>query len=119
MTDKLFYKLWQDALSQPDEDMYIAEFGWPEYFDEIGDTDEVIRTLRDIHRIAHMRFKEILQTAELTQQEFAEKFCIPKRTVENWSIKGENGRKCPDWLRLMFCKQLGIYKPEGIADEKN
>ena len=30
MTDKLFYKLWKDALEQPDRDMYIGEYGFPE-----------------------------------------------------------------------------------------
>ena len=37
MTDKLFYKLWTDAIAQPDREMYISEYGYPEWFNEISD----------------------------------------------------------------------------------
>lgn len=109
MTDKLFNKLWLDALSQPDEEKYIAEYGYPDFFDEISnDIDEIARILKDIHKVAHMDFSEILKESGLSQRSFSEKFCISLRTVQNWSSKGSIKRKCPDWARLLFCKQLGI-----------
>ena len=46
MTNKLFYKLWNDALEQPDKDMYIGEYGYPDYFNEISaDVSEVVSTV--------------------------------------------------------------------------
>ncbi|MBO5789552.1 MAG: helix-turn-helix domain-containing protein [Clostridia bacterium] len=42
-----------------------------------------------------MTFKELRQQSGMTQQQFAEYFGIPKRTVEDW----ERGvRKCNDYL---------------------
>lgn len=106
MTDKRFYDLWVDALAQPDEDMYIAEYGYPDWFDEISEeAGEVVEKLREIHRVSHMSMRDIIATTGLTQAEFAVKYCVPKRTVENWA-SGVN--KCPDYVRLLFARELGI-----------
>lgn len=106
MTDKLFCKLWQDALKQPELEMYIGEYGYPDWFDEINeDADEAISTLTAIHRVAHMSIREMLKEAKLTQNAFATKFCIPLRTVENWSAEVN---KCPDYTRLLIARQLKL-----------
>lgn len=39
--------------------------------------------------------KELRQSAEMTQQAFADYFGIPKRTIENWE---GSQRKCPEYL---------------------
>lgn len=112
MTSKLFYRLWQDALEQPDLEMYIGEFGFPEYFDEVGDNvEEVAKILSSIHRVAHITIPEIISESSMTKREFSEKFCIPLKTIEGWAAKsGTYARKCPDWVRLMFCRELGILE---------
>ena len=108
MNDKLFAKLWQDALAQPDKDIYIAEYGYPDWFDDINpDVKKVPETLATIHTVAHMSFKDIISASKLTQVQFSDKFCIPKRTIENWS---SGSRKCPDHNRLMFARLLGLIK---------
>lgn len=108
MTDKLFNKLWKDALEQPSKEMYIGEYGYPDWFDEISqEPQEISETLGNIHDVAHMSLKDIIKKAGLTQSAFAIKFCIPIRTVEDW-CSGKN--KCRDYDRLMFCKLLGILK---------
>ena len=108
MTDKLFAKLWMDALAQPNKEMYIAEYGYPDWFDEIGaDASKVVCTLENIHDIAHMSIRDIILNSHLTQSAFAIKFCIPLRTVEDWAT---GKRKCADYLRLMFAKSLGFLK---------
>lgn len=108
MTDKLFYKLWQDALVQPDKEIYIGEYGYPEWFDDISsDASEVVRILGSIHQIAHMSVRDLIATSGLTQSAFACRYCIPLRTVENWAT-GE--RKCADYIRLMFAKDLNLLK---------
>ena len=74
MTDKLFYKLWKDALEQPDRDMYIGEYGFPEWFDEISDDpSEITRVLKSIHGVAHMSVRDIILASGLTQSAFAVK----------------------------------------------
>lgn len=106
MTDKLFYRLWKDALEQPNKELYIGEYGYPDWFDEISlDVTEVVNILEIIHNVAHMSVKDIIAASELSQAAFALRFCIPLRTVEDWT--GER-RKCADYLRLLFCRQLGL-----------
>lgn len=108
MNDKLFAKLWADALAQPDRNMYIAEYGYPDWFDDISpDMEKVVEALVNIHTVAHMSFKDIISASGLTQVQFSEKFCIPLRTIENWSAEV---RKCSDYNRLMFARLLGLIK---------
>ena len=46
MTDKLFYKLWQNALGQPDQEAYIKEYRYPEWSDGISpDAAEAVHIL--------------------------------------------------------------------------
>lgn len=105
MTDKLFKKLWTDALEQPNKDLYVAEYGYPEWFDEISDDIETVKkTLENIHKVAHISIAELVSMVG-TQSAFADKFCISVRTVQNWTI---NRRNCPDYLRLLFARELGL-----------
>lgn len=108
MTDKLFCKLWKDALTQPEKELYLAEYGYPEWFDEISlDASEISDTLENIHGIAHMSVREMIAAASLTQAAFAAKFCVPLRTVEDWAT---GKHRCADYDRLMFAKILGLLK---------
>lgn len=107
MTD-LFNKLWKDALSQPDKELFVSEYGYPEWFDEISeDPDVVVDTLGNIHNVASMSVKDMVKKSGMSQAKFAEKFCIPKRTVESWCM-GE--RSCPDYVRLMMARLLGYLQ---------
>lgn len=112
MTDKLFLKLWKDALLQPNKELYIAEYGYPDWFERISsDEMEIIQILENIHDIAHMSVRDIISKSGLTQSAFSIRFCIPLRTVEDWAT---GKRKCVDYMRLMFCRDLGFLKVEGI-----
>lgn len=105
MNDKLFSKLWKGALLQPDKSLYLSEYSYNEWFDEIGlKPDESINILSNIHDIAHMPIRDMVIKSGLSQAKFAEKFCIPKRTVENWC---SNTNKCPVYIRLMIARILG------------
>ena len=108
MKDSTFKKLWDTALEQPDLEMYIGEFGYPDYFDDIGDTPEkIIENLSKIYAAANMSIGEVIKKSGMTQKQFSEKFCIPVRTVENWSA---GSRDCPDYLRLMLIRQLDLLE---------
>lgn len=108
MTDKLFNKLWKDALAQPNQEFYIYEYGYPEWFDDIShDSGEVTDILCRIHTAAHMTVREIIDTAGITQSAFSLKFCIPLRTIEHWAA---GTRECSHYIRLAFCRELGILE---------
>lgn len=102
MNDKLFAKLWLDALKQPNKELYIAECGYPEWFDDIStDHDVVIDILGNIHDVAHMSIRDMVKKSGMSQAKFADHFCIPKRTVESWCM---GDRTCPDYVRLMMAR---------------
>lgn len=42
-----------------------------------------------------MTFRELRRQSGMTQQQFADYFGIPKRTIENWDT---GVRKCPTYL---------------------
>ena len=108
MNDKLFARLWMDALEQPNKELYIAEYGYPDWFDEISeDPEEITAILGNIHDVANMTIKEMVKRSGFSQAGFSEHFCIPKRTVESWCM-GE--RSCPDYVRLMMARLLGYLQ---------
>lgn len=108
MDNKLFAKIWSDAIDQPNKELYLSEYGYPEWFDEIGqDIQETMDALGNIHDVAHMSIKDMVTKSGLSQAKFAEKFCIPKRTIESWCM-GE--RKCPDYVRMMMARILGFLE---------
>ncbi len=112
----LFYKLWKDAQGQPDKELYIAEYGYPEWFDEIStDLDEIRETLDHIHDMANMGMRDLIYTSKMTQASFARNFLIDPRTVRKWAL-GEC--KCPDYVRLLFLRQTGLLKIRLLTEEK-
>lgn len=55
--------------------------------------------------------RDILSAAGLTQTRFCDRFCLPRRTVENW-CGGQ--RPCSLSYRLMFQQLLGLLDVEII-----
>ena len=107
MTRELFYKLYADAKEQPDVDMYIAEYGYPDYFDEISDDPaEVVKVLTDIHTAANMTMRDVIKACGLNQSSFARYFNIPLRTVQHWMVD----RECPEYVKIMIMELAGIIK---------
>lgn len=108
MTNKIFNKLWNDALEQPSMEWFVAEYGYPEWFSEISDdTDEIIKILESIHAATHMPFEEIIAKSGMSRMDFYERFCLKKSTVDKWESGEES---CPDYYRLLLCRELGILE---------
>lgn len=106
MTIDLFYKLYHDAQKQPDCELYIAEFGYPDYFDEISeDANEVVQVLTEIHKLTHMTIKDIVKQSGLSQTAFAKAFDIPYRTVQDWRL---GNRQVPEYIKIMILRLLGL-----------
>ena len=107
MKATLFNRLYKDAAAQPDRELFIAEYGYPEWFDDISqDADDVIATLNNIHYVANVSMKDLIKSFG-TQQAFADRFCVPRRTVENWAM---GSRPCPAYTKLMFAEILDVLK---------
>ena len=106
MTIVLFYKLYHDAQKQPDCELYIAEFGYPDYFDEISqDAAEIVQTLTEIHKLAHMTIRDIVDQSGMSQAAFAKAFDIPYRTVQDWRL---GNRQVPEYIKIMILRLLGL-----------
>lgn len=109
MTDSIFHNLFGAALAAPDRDAFVSDWSLSSVWGD-AETDEVpavrIAMLGELWDAAHMSVREIRSLTGLTQAAFCARFCIPKRTLENW----EGGkRSCPDYVRLMLAELSGAY----------
>lgn len=110
ITDTQFPLLWAEALNTSDRDVFISEWATSSLFlapDDDGDIPaELIEWLGQLWDVAHMSLSEIRATTGLSQNKMADRFCIPRRTVQNWEQRGT----CPDYTRLMMADILGLIK---------
>lgn len=113
MTYKDYYQLIGEALDASDRDTYISEWATSSIFDPdpdapAPDCDAVVADLTNIWDVAHMTVAQIRATTGMTQAQFAERFCLKRRTLEDW----ESRNKCPDHIRLMTAEILGLITVE-------
>lgn len=111
MDDKQFHILFVDASRDDNRDTFVSDYALSTLWgDELGDTvsDEVfaerIELCGRVWDLAHMSVKDIRQATGLSQARFAERFCIPRRTVEDWEAKGS----APGYVRLMLAELCGL-----------
>ena len=110
INDKDFYTLWGAALASEYRDIFVAEWstssiwGDPEALTDAGLFD-IADYLCKLWDAAHMTTRDICAAAGLSQTAFAVRFCIPKRTVEDWC---RGIRTPPDYVRLMMIRLLGL-----------
>ncbi len=108
MTKERFLYLYHIAKEQPNLPLYIGEFGYPDYFNEIStDPDEVVKRLTEIHNLAHMSMSDVVKTSQFGISEFARYFDIPLHTVQNWVY---GARACPEYVKLLVAENLGLIK---------
>ena len=55
--------------------------------------------------ITDLGIRDFCTVADLSQSQLAVRFCIPKRTLEDW-CRGIS--KCPDYIRWMMAECLGL-----------
>lgn len=109
MTDHQFSAIFNAALNSDDRAAFISDWvissiwGDPE---GVSIPDARLDELGALWDAAHLTIRDIRARTGLTQAAFAERFLIPKRSVENW----EGGqRECPAYLRLMLAQLAGAY----------
>jgi DNA-binding transcriptional regulator YiaG len=110
IANNVFSILWAEALDATDRDAYVSDWALSSIWEDDPESEipqERVDYLRQIWDGAHMSVKEICKTVGLTQAGLAQRFCIPKRTVEDW-CRGVS--KCPDYTRLMMMELLGLIR---------
>lgn len=110
MTYKTFALLFGAALSESDKDRYIAEWASSSVFHPdpeaiASDYDAIVKDLYNIWWVANLSIADIKAHVGMTNVDLTERFCVPVRTVENWS---SGQRSISDYQRLMIADLLGL-----------
>lgn len=109
MTDKLFNTLWTAALDCADRDTYVSDWALSSAWGDAPKADvpaDRVEELGHLWDAAHLTIRDIRAHTGLSQAAFAVRYCIPRRTVENW----ESGdRQCADYVRLLLAEAVGVY----------
>lgn len=110
MTNKQFYICVGEATCYADRDSFISDFALSSMWED-DETSEIpperIAALGEIYEACHRSIKDIASAAGLSNRKLAERFCIPYRTVEDWSA---GKRECALYMRLMMQECLGILR---------
>lgn len=107
--DKMFSTLWGAAVSTADRDVFVSEWATSSIWED--DPNEKIpahrlRHLGQIWDAAHTTIKHIRQALGLSQIEFATRFMLSPRTVQNWEY---GTTQCPEYVRLLLLQATGLY----------
>lgn len=102
MNYKIYYECICDVANYTDRDAYISDLALSSLWGDAEDAEippERITELGALWDAAHRSIKEIASNAGMSNRQLAERFCIPYRTVENWSA---GDRQPPVWVLLMM-----------------
>lgn len=110
MTDQQFNFCVQECTNYKTSAAYVSDLALSSIWG--GDPEDdppahLMDTLRSIYTAVHRTIREIVEASGLSQAAFARRYCIPKRTVENW-CSGVND--CPLYTRLLFQESLGLLQ---------
>lgn len=107
MTDQQFYTIFGAALTDQDRNAFVSDWALSSIWEDDEDIPpERIDELTHIWDAAHMTICDIRQHTGLSQAKFATRFCIPRRSIEDWE---SGARRCPDYLRLLLAQAVGLY----------
>ena len=108
MTDKQFNICASEAAEYASRDAYISDLALSSIWEDNESSEippERIAALGEIYDACHRSVKDIASAAGISNRKLAERFCIPYRTVEDWSA---GKRECAVYLRLMMQECLGL-----------
>lgn len=110
MTDQQFNFCVQECTNYKTSAAYVSDLAlssvWGGSLEDIPPAN-LMDTLRSIYTAVHRTLREIVEASGLSQAAFARRYCIPKRTVENW-CSGVND--CPLYTRLLLQESLGLLQ---------
>lgn len=111
MTNKQYYFCATEAANYKDMDAYVSDVALSTVWGDAPDATippARLENLRSIYTAATRTTKEIVSLSGLSQAAFAERWCIPRRTVEDWC---RGIAKCPLYTRLLMQQGMGIFTP--------
>ena len=110
MTNKQYAVCVAESANYDDLDAYVSDMMSSSVWgDAVHSTSpaKMQEELRSIYAAVNRPVREIVSAAGMTQAAFAEAFCIPLRTIENWC---SGCRECPLYTRLMMQKCIGLLR---------
>lgn len=110
MTDTQFNFCVRVTANYVDLDAYVSDLALSSVWGD-AETAEIpagrLDQLRSIYTAVNRTPKEIVAASGLSQAAFAERYCIPKRTVEDWC---RGLMKCPLYTRLLLQRAEGLLQ---------
>lgn len=110
MTDHQFYILFTAASGAPDRDAFVSSWATSSLWEDDPESDIPAARVEQMGQLwgaAHATVKDIRKHTGLTQAAFAQRFCIPQRTLENWECEV---RACAAYTRLLLAQVTGFYQ---------
>lgn len=111
MTDKQYCTIFSDAVNSSgnmDCSAFVSDWALSDIWgDDINAPipQERLDAIESIWDAAHLTIRDIRAATGLTQAAFSDRYCIPRRTIENW----ERGvRSCPPYVRLLLARVVGL-----------
>lgn len=111
MTNSQYYTCVQECAAYTDPDAYVSDLALSSIWGDAPDAGipaDRIDALRGIYTAATRPVRQIVAATGLSQAAFAERLCIPLRTVEAWC---RGIRESPVYVRLLIQQALGQYTP--------
>jgi len=108
MNDAQFEVCYTEAIAITDKDAYVSDMALSSIWNDAEDADIPNERLEELGRIwdvAHMSMRDIRKNSGITQAAFAQKFLIPRRTVENWD-RGVNTP--PEYVKILIAKSMSL-----------
>lgn len=108
MTDTQFAACVRECAAYDDLDAYVSDMSLSTIWGDTNTPEATARFgLRSIYTAVNRTPKEIVAASGLSQAAFAERYCIPRRTVEDWC---RGVAKCPLYTRLLLQRAEGLLK---------
>lgn len=111
MTTQQYLLCVTEAQNYSDRDAYLSDLAlssvWEDEPESAVPADR-LEALGNIYDAVHRSIRDIASASGLTQRKLMERFCIPRRTMEDWST---GTRSCPVYTLLLIQESLGIFHP--------
>lgn len=109
MTNKEFKHLFMEAVDAKSWEMYFAQCASDPAFAQVPDEiyeEYVENALQNIWTAANISIKEMVATSGLSMTDFADRFLIPVRTLQDWIAKGNQ----PTYVTVAYAELCGIVQ---------
>lgn len=110
MTDDQYSACVRECSAYTNADAYISAMALSSIWGDAEGADvpaRRIEVLRTIYAAVNRPVRDVVSSSGLSQAAFAERYCIPRRTVENWC---SGSRECPLYTRLLLQRAEGLLK---------